>query len=342
MVGTCQPNGTVVIVDDTDVSADVLRRHLVADGYDVKVAYDGASGLETVRQSSPDLVLLDVMMPAMNGFEVCRRLKADPVTRLTPVVLVTTLDTADDRIEGTEAGADDFLTKPIDVRQLRARVRALLSVKHFTDDLDSAEEVILNLARTIEARDPSTEGHCERLATYATAIGVELGLSPAELRVLHRGAFLHDVGKIAIPDAILLKPGRLTADEFEIMKRHTTVGELLCGDFRALRSVRPIVRHHHEHLNGSGYPDGLVGAEIPLLPRIVGVVDVFDALTMPRPYKSALSSVAALECLRDEATRGLHDPTLVGILIALHESGLLERPTASTPRLPGNPAGVLR
>lgn len=342
MVGPYQPNGTVVVVDDMDVSADVLRRHLVADGYAVKVAYDGASGLETVRQSSPDLVLLDVIMPGMNGFEVCRRLKADPVTRLTPVVLVTTLDTADDRIEGTEAGADDFLTKPVDFRQLRARVRALLSVKHFTDDLDSAEEVILNLARTVEARDPYTEGHCGRLANYATAIGVELGLGPAELRVLHRGALLHDVGKIAIPDAILLKPGRLTADEFEVMKRHTTVGEQLCADFRALRFVRPIVRHHHEHLDGSGYPDGLVGAEIPLLPRIVGVMDVFDALTTPRPYNPARSFAAAVECLRDEAARGLHDPTIVGILIALHKSGQLERATTSTPRLPGNPAGVLR
>ena len=323
MEGTGQPRGSIVVIDDTDVSADVIRRHLEADGYAVAVAHDGASGLETVRQLSPDLVLLDVMMPGMDGFEVCRRLKTDPATQLTPVVLITTLESPDDRAEGMEAGADDFLSKPVDVRQLRARVRALLTVKRLTDDLDSAEEVILNLARTIEARDPSTQGHCERLATYAAAIGAELALSPAELRVLHRGAFLHDVGKIAIPDAILLKPGRLTAAEFEIMKRHTTIGEQLCADFRALRPVRPIIRHHHEHLNGSGYPDGLVGSAIPLLSRVVGVVDVFDALTTPRPYKPALSFPAAVACLQDEAARGLHDPTLVGILIALHESGQL-------------------
>lgn len=331
-----QPHGTVVVVDDTDVSAEVIRRYLVADGHVVEVAHDGESGLKAVRRSSPDVVLLDVMMPRMDGFEVCRRLKADPATRLTPVVLVTTLGNLDDRIQGVEAGADDFLTKPIDARQLRARVRALLRVKHLTDDLDSAEEVILNLGRTVEARDPSTEGHCERLAAYAMALGAELGLGPVELQVLHRGALLHDLGKIAVPDAVLLKPGPLTAVEFEVMKHHTTVGEQLCADFRALRPVRPIVRHHHERRNGSGYPDGLVGDAIPLLAQVVGVVDVFDALTTPRPYKPALSFEAALECLHDEAARGLHDPALVGILSALHQSGQLERAVASTPRLPGS------
>ncbi len=330
MIDTQQPQGTVVVVDDTDVTAEVLRRHLVADGHTVEVAHDGPSGLEAVRRVSPDLVLLDVMMPGMNGFELCRRLKLDPVTRLTPVVLITSLDGRDDRLEGVEAGADDFLTKPIDVRQLRARVRALLHVKHCTDDLDSAEEVLLNLGRTVEARDPSTEGHCERLAAYATAMGAALGLSPADLQVLYRGAMIHDVGKIAIPDAVLLKPGPLTADEFEVMKRHTTVGEMLCADFRALRLVRPIVRHHHERLDGGGYPDGLVGAAVPLLAQIVGILDVFDALTTPRPYRAALSLGAAVECLRDEVARGLHDPALFGVVVALHQNGQLERALAST------------
>jgi putative two-component system response regulator len=325
-----QPHGTVVVVDDTDVTAEVLRRHLVADGHTVEVAYDGPSGLEAVRRVSPDLVLLDVMMPGMNGFELCRRLKQDPVTRLTPVVLISTLDGRDDRLEGVEAGADDFLTKPIDVRQLRARVRALLRLKNCTDDLDSAEEVLLNLGRTVEARDPTTEGHCERLAAYATAVGSALGLGRAEMQVLHRGAMIHDVGKIAVPDAVLLKPGRLTADEYEVMKHHTVVGEMLCADFRALRLVRPIVRHHHERLDGSGYPDGLVGTAVPRLAQIVGILDVFDALTTPRPYREALSFDAAVGCLWDEVARGLHDAALFGVVVALHQNGQLEGALAST------------
>ena len=341
MLQNVHPKGTVVVVDDTDVTAEVLRRHLVADGYTVEVAGDGVSGLETVRRVSPDLVLLDVVMPGMNGFELCRRLKTSPATRLTPVVLITTLDAREDRIRGTEAGADDFLTKPIDVEQLRARVRSLLRVKHLTDDLDSAEEVLLSLGRTVEARDPSTVGHCERVAAYSAAIGAELSLSPVEMQVLYRGALIHDVGKIAVPDAILLKPGVLTADEFEIMRRHTTIGEQLCADFRALRSVRAIVRHHHERLDGSGYPDGLTGSAIPLLAQIVGVSDVFDAVTTSRPYKPALSSAAAMECLNRESARGLHAPLLVGILTALHQHGDLEPDPASTRRLPRPAEGVL-
>jgi putative two-component system response regulator len=332
--------GSVVVVDDTDVTAEVLRRHLVADGYTVEVACDGPSGLEAVRRTCPDLVLLDVMMPGMSGFELCRRLKADPVTRLTPVVLVTSLDGRDDRLEGVEAGADDFLTKPVDVRQLKARVRALLRVKHCTDDLDSAEEVLLNLGRTVETRDPSTEGHCERLAAYALAMGAELSLGPEDLQALYRGALIHDVGKIAVPDAVLLKPGPLTSAEYEVMKRHTIVGEMLCADFRAFRSVRPIVRHHHERIDGSGYPDRLVGAAVPLLAQMVGILDVFDALTTARPYRPALSFAAAMECLRDEVARGLHDRALVDILDAMRQSGELERAAASTLRLAGSLSGA--
>jgi putative two-component system response regulator len=336
-----QSKGTIVVVDDTDVIAEILCRHLVADGYTVEVAHDGVSGLDLVQRVLPDLVLLDVMMPGMNGFEVCRRLKSNPQTWLTPVVLITTLDARNDRIEGVDAGADDFLTKPIDLGQLRARVRALLRVKHITDDLDSAEEVILNLGRAIEARDPYTEGHCERLATYAAAMGAELHLSPAEMQVLYRGALLHDIGKIVVPDAILLKPGRLTADEFEVVKRHTTVGEMLCADFRALRLVRPIVRHHHERLDGSGYPDGLRGDAIPLLAQIIGIVDVFDAMTTSRSYKPARSFPAAAEVLREEATRGLHERALVDVLTTLYAGSPLEADHRPTRHLPHRPGGVL-
>ena len=323
MVETTQQSANVIVVDDTDVSAEVLRRLLLQDGYSVEVAHDGESGLEAVRRSTPDLVLLDVMMPGINGFEVCRRLKSDPATRLTPVVLVTTLDGRDDRILGMDAGADDFLTKPVDGMELRTRVRALLRLKRFTDELDSAEAVILSLARTVEARDPSTEGHCERLAAYAVRMGEAIGLKEHELAALYRGGFLHDVGKIAIPDAILMKPGPLTPAEYELIKRHTLIGDELCSELRGLRPVRPIVRHHHERQDGSGYPDGLVGDQIPLVAQIAAVVDVYDALTTSRPYKPALAPHEALALLRAEAADGLHQSELVELLASLHKAGTL-------------------
>ncbi len=326
MLETIQQTANVIVVDDTDVSAEVLRRLLLQDGYAVEVAHDGESGLEAVRRSTPDLVLLDVMMPGINGFEVCRRLKSDPATRLTPVVLVTTLDGRDDRIEGMDAGADDFLTKPVDGMELRARVRALLRLKRFTDELDSAEAVILGLARTVEARDPCTEGHCERLAGYAVKMGEAMGLRADELAALYRGGFLHDVGKIAIPDSVLLKAGPLLPAEYELVKRHTIVGDEICTDFRALRPVRPIVRHHHERQDGSGYPDGLVGNQIPLLAQIAGVVDVYDALTTSRPYKEALTPSDALALLRAEASDGLHRMELVDLLAGLLRDGMLSVP----------------
>ena len=330
MAETGQQAGNIVVIDDTDVSAEVLRRLLLRDGYAVDVARDGESGLDLVRRSTPDLVLLDVMMPGIDGFEVCRRLKSDPTTRLTPIILVTTLDGRDDRIRGMDAGADDFLTKPVDGMELRARVRALLRLKRFTDELDSAEAVILSLARTVEARDPSTEGHCERLATSAVRMGEALGLGEVELAALFRGGFLHDLGKIAIPDAILLKPGPLLPAEYEQIKRHTIVGDQICADFRALRLVRPIVRHHHEKQNGSGYPDGLVGEQVPLLAQIVGVVDIYDAMTTARPYKEAAPPEGAIALLRQEAHDGLHRMDLIDLLARLQSDGLLDTSTGSS------------
>jgi putative two-component system response regulator len=321
---TSASSGNILVVDDTRQVAEVMRRMLVDDGHQVEVASDGDSALAAVSRHAPDVVLLDVCMPGMTGFEVCRRLKTNPATRLTPVVLVTTLSSTDDRVTGMEAGADDFLTKPVDPAELRSRVRTLLRVKRYTDELDSAEAVIIALANTVEARDPNTIGHCARLAHYATALGEYIGLDEDDLSVLYRGGVLHDVGKIAVPDSVLLKPGPLTPEEFEFMKRHTTVGDELCADLRALRRVRPIIRQHHERQDGSGYPDGLTGDAIALLAQIVGVVDVYDALTTPRPYKPALNPDAALDCLIGEARRGLHQNVLVEALAALRRTGLLD------------------
>jgi putative two-component system response regulator len=228
-----------------------------------------------------------------------------------------------ERLEGIEAGADDFLTKPINAQELRARVRSLVRLKRFTDDLDSAESVIVSLALTVEARDPCTGGHCARMSSYASLFGEALGLSEDEVTALARGGYLHDVGKIGVPDAILLKTGALTSDEFAVIKQHTVIGEQLCGDLRLLRLVKPIVRSHHERVNGTGYPDGLVGDAIPLLARIMGIVDVYDALTTDRPYRSALTPELALAQLEHEAARGLHPCDLLREFAALQRSGQL-------------------
>ncbi len=240
-----------------------------------------------------------------------------------PVVLVTGLGEREDRIAGIDAGADDFLTKPVDAQELKARVRSLVRLKRFTDDLDSAESVILSLGLTIEARDASTHGHCERMAAYATALGVHLDLPDDDIAALHRGGYLHDVGKVGVPDGILLKPTRLTPDEMAIMQRHTIIGDALCGDLRLLNKVRPIVRHHHERLDGSGYPDGLRNEAIPLLAQILGIVDVFDALTSERVYRAPMTTEAAAAELEEEARRGWRNPGLVQQFLTLQRTGRL-------------------
>jgi putative two-component system response regulator len=310
----------ILVVDDVDANAQLLERLLVRDGHRVRFASDGEEALAAVRQEQPDLILMDVVMPKLDGFDTCRELKSDPKTRLIPVVLITALQDSRDRIRGLEVGADDFISKPLNPAELTARVRSLLRLKRYTDELDTAESVILSLALTIEARDATTEGHCQRLARYAVMLGSELKLADSELAALERGGFLHDIGKVGIPDAVLMKPSRLTPDEFAIMQQHTVIGDRLCGELRSLKRVRPIVRHHHERLDGSGYPDRLRGDQISLVAQIMSVVDVFDALTTLRPYKRSLSAERAYEELFAEAARGWRNPDLVDVFVRLGRS----------------------
>ena len=312
--------GRILVVDDEAQNVEVFSRLMKRFGYEVLTATSGELALQSVARDRPDLVLLDVNMPGIDGFEVCRRLKSDTRTRLIPIVLITAMNAIEDRVRGIEAGADDFLAKPPVLAELEARVRSLTRLKRYTDELDSAQSVILTLGLTIESRDPSTQGHCERLARYAAALGGRLGLDEDQLVALRRGAFLHDVGKVGIPDVILLKPGPLTPSERAAMQQHPVIGDRLCGELRALEDVRPIVRHHHERPDGTGYPDGLEGDRIPLLARIMNVVDSYDALTTQRPYKTALPHAEAVRELRDEAARGWKFPSLVEEFVAIAES----------------------
>ena len=303
-------SATILVVDDNSAVRELLAELLRVQGFSVLTASDGDSALAEFSRRQPDLVLLDVVMPGLDGFEVCRLLKQNPEHRLVPVVLVTGLSATGDRVRGIEAGADDFLTKPVDRSELFARVRSLLSLKAHTDELERAESVLYALARSIEGKDPYTEGHCERLSEYSTRLGKRLSLPEEQLTALRRAGTVHDIGKVAVPDAILLKPGPLTPEEHAIIRQHPVVGERICAPLKSFRLVLPIIRHHHEKLDGSGYPDGLRGGAIPLTARILQVVDVYDALTTERPYKRALPVAEVLETMAGEVRKGWWDPDI--------------------------------
>jgi len=287
----------ILIVDDEYSARAPLQMLLRREGFEVTNASDGRSALAECAAFRPDLILLDIVMPGMDGFEVCQLIKATPEGRLTPIVLITGLSTTEDRIKGINVGADDFLSKPIDFNELLARTRSLLRLKQITDELENAESVLFSLAHSIEARDPYTRGHCERLSEMSTRLG-------EELRALRRAGIVHDIGKVVVPDAILLKPGPLTEEETMVMRKHPVVGERICEPLRTFRPVLPIIRHHHERHDGSGYPDGLRGTEIPLTAGILQTADVYDALTTDRPYRAAIAPELALKLMEEEAARG--------------------------------------
>lgn len=307
----------ILVADDDETSARFLKRLLSREGHHVSVVSTLDAALEACAHNAPDLVLVDLVAPRGHGFDLCRKLKNQKVTRFIPVVIVTAPSDRRDRLKGIEAGCDDFLTKPFDSAELHARIQSLVRLKRYTDELESAEAVILGLAATIEARDPSTNGHCQRLAHYATRLGRSLSLDESDLAALERGGFLHDIGKIAVPDSVLLKDGTLDPQESRVMRKHPIVGDSLCAGLRSLNKVRPIVRHHHERLDGTGYPDGLRNAEVPLLAQIIGVVDVFDALTTERPYRTARPADEAFQVLTDESSKGWRDRVLVDAFVDL-------------------------
>jgi putative two-component system response regulator len=314
---------TVLVVDDDEHITSLFNRLLSTEGYSVNIAHDASSAFASIAAHPPDVVLLDIALPGLSGVEICRWLKREAATRLTPVILVTGLTDREHRLEGLEAGADEFLTKPADSQELLVRIRSLARLKRYTDDLDSAASIIETLAVMIEARDGFTEGHCHRMANYATALGRRLQLTSEDLQALKRGGFLHDIGMLAIPEPMLRKAGPLEPEEYELIKSHTIIGESLCSNLRSLQSVCPIVRHHHERFDGSGYPDGLKGDAIPLLAQIVGLVDAFDAVTTQRPYRAAGTIDQAISVLDEQVERGWRRPDLVEEFVALVNSGKL-------------------
>jgi putative two-component system response regulator len=308
----------ILVVDDEPSVMQLCVTILAGEGYRVTTASRGEEALDKIFAAPPDLVLLDVMMPGMNGLEVCRHLKADARTQLVPVIIVTALLDSKDKIAGLEAGADDFLTKPFDHVELLARTRNLLRIKHLTDQLEHTESVIFALATTVEAKDSYTEGHLQRMASLTERLARAAGLDARQVTYVRYGGILHDVGKIGVSEAILCKPGTLNPEEWVEMREHSVIGARIVQPMRFADAVAPIVRGHHERWDGGGYPDGLQGEEIPIGARIVALVDAYDAMSTDRPYRAALPPAVIRAELEQGAGRQF-DPHLTGPLLRLLE-----------------------
>ena len=312
----------ILVVDDEPSIVDVLTRFLTREGYSVVTASNGREALERVQLEQPDLILLDVTMPEIDGFTVCQRLKEDERTALIPITMLTGLDDREHRTRGIEAGADDFLTKPFEQSILRARIRSQLRLKRLPDQLEHTERVIFMLAQAVEAKDSYTEGHLRRLRAYGEQLAIACGLVPSEVRAVRYGGILHDIGKIGVDEAIIRKPGPLTPEEAAQMRRHPEIGAQIISQMRFAREVAPIISGHHEYWDGSGYPRGLSGEDIPIGARIITIVDAYDAMTTDRPYRAALSEEEALRRLR--AARGTQfDPNLLDVFLDLVASGAI-------------------
>ena len=300
----------VMVVDDDPAHRALVGEILTPPLFTVSAAASGPLALELLDQKEFDVVLVDKMMPEMSGDELCEAIRVRFNRHILPVIVVTGSHGYADLSISLAGGANDFIRKPYDPNELVARVRSAATTKRLTDQMESAETLLFGLARMVEAKDECTGDHCSRLAHYAELFGAALGLGARDLAALKSGAILHDIGKLAIPDRILLKPAALSPDEWVLMRQHTVIGATLCGELKSLRAAVPIIRHHHERWDGSGYPDGLAGSEIPFLAQVFQLLDVFDALTTERPYKAAWSVARACEILEEEMNKGYYNPAL--------------------------------
>ena len=336
----------ILVVDDDNRNLRLMEAMLIPLGYDTVLARDGIEALDKVREIPPDVILLDIMMPKMDGFEVVRQLKEDDATKIIPIVMVTALEEVKDRVKALQAGADDFLSKPVDETELEARVGSLVKVKAYNDHMLNYQkeleaevakqteqlrrafekiklasiDTIHRLSRAAEYKDKDTGAHLQRMSHYAVTIAREVGMDRETVETILYAAPMHDVGKIGIPDQILLKPGKLDPEEWEIIKQHSILGaQILVGsDAESLKLAEVIALTHHEKWDGSGYPKNLKGSDIPLLGRITAIADVFDALTSKRPYKEPFSLEKAFSIIKEG--RGSHfDPQVVDAFLAVED-----------------------
>ncbi len=325
----------ILVVDDNKTNVELLEAQLEAAGYEVLTAYDGKTGLERALKEHPDLILLDIMMPGLDGYQVCSRLKENEKTLFIPIVMLTALSELEDKIKGLEAGADDFLTKPFNKLELMARVRSLLKIKALHDDLDHSEDIIMTLALALEAKDPYTKGHSERVAALARELARRVKLPHRLQDRIHKAGILHDIGKIGVSGSVLKKPGQLNPAEYDLIIGHPAIGATICEPLKSLTDILPMIRHHHERFDGRGKPDGLSGEDIPLGARIIAIADAFDAMTSTRPYRTAMTREKALAIMQNEHNHGQWDPQLLPVFIDLVADEDYESVPGDIPHLAG-------
>jgi len=307
----------ILVIDDNITNVELLEAYLCAAGYEVFTADNGQSGLDLAFSEIPDLVLLDIMMPGLDGYQVCTQLKNDEKTRFIPIIMITALTDIEDKIKGLNVGADDFLSKPFNKHELMARVSSLLRIKSLHDDLDSSEDIILTLALALEAKDPYTKGHSERVAALATNLAKAIGLPERAQDRIHKAGILHDIGKIGVSGKVLSKDSALKDSEYADVIAHPSMGATICQPLKSLSDIIPMIKHHHERYDGKGKPDGLAGENIPLGARIISIADTYDAMTSTRPYRKAMEEEVALEIFRKEIDHGQWDTDLVTHFIAM-------------------------
>lgn len=307
----------ILIVDDNKVNIELLKAQLKRYPYELEFAYDGEEALAKIHENPPDLILLDLMMPKVSGYEVCRTIKQDPDLQFIPVIIITALSELDDKIKAIELGADDFLIKPFNKLELSTRITSLLKLKAFHDDLDRSENILFSLVKALEAKDLYTRGHSGRVSQYSVALAQALKLPEREIEVIRKGTLLHDIGKIGVREDVLLKPGNLTAEELEHIRAHPVIGYDICKPLKSLAPCLPIIRSHHERFDGKGYPDQMKGEAIPIEVRIASVADCFDAMNSNRPFRTRMDRKTVLGLFERERDSGQWDPELVDIFIEL-------------------------
>lgn len=306
-----EEKASILIVDDLEAHLELMEAIFEKEGCHVVTAHNADEALQLLEKSSSDMAILDVMMPGMNGYELCKRLKEKSGARFFPVILVTSLSELEDKIAGIEAGADDFITKPFKSIELTTKVRSLLKFKKLQEELDHSESVILTLAVALESKDPYTKGHSERVGNLSAEFAAFIGLPEKEQAIIKKTGIIHDIGKIGIGDHILHKSGILTKEEVIFIEQHTVIGEKICKPLYSLNVILPIIRHHHERWDGEGYPDGLKGEQIPIMARILSIVDTLDAMVSERPYRKPISIEKAIKKMEEEKTSGQWDPALL-------------------------------